>query len=107
MHAYNTICYEPSQLFGVEFQDIMQFLRSSLCTAILPYRTYFNVLILWASRKFPGIPTIERLFVLPNEIMSKCVSIDDYGDEIALLATESPYTNLSATAVGLLFADCW
>lgn len=48
---------------------------------------------------FQVILTIERLFVLPNEIMSKRASIDDYRDKVALLAKESLDTNLRATVV--------
>jgi hypothetical protein len=46
---------------------------------------------------------IERPFVLSIKIISECVSIDHHRDSVALLATESPYTNLSATAVHLAF----
>lgn len=45
------------------------------------------------------MPTTEKLFVLHIKVMSKCSSIDDNRDQVALFATESPYTNLSATAV--------
>jgi hypothetical protein len=49
------------------------------------------------------MPIIERLFVLSIKIVSECASVDDHRNEVALLATESPYTNLSATAVYLAF----
>ena len=45
------------------------------------------------------MPTTSRVFVLLIKVTSKCTSIDDHRDQVALLATESPYTNLSATAV--------
>ena len=43
--------------------------------------------------------TTETLYVLPTEIMSECAYIFDHRDQVALLAIESPYTYLSATAV--------
>lgn len=40
--------------------------------------------------------------------MSKFASIGDHRDQVALLATESPYTNLGATAAFIIWAhfDC-
>lgn len=47
------------------------------------------MLILYATRRIPGILTIEGLSVLPHvESLSKCANIDDYRDEVTLLATE-------------------
>ena len=42
---------------------------------------------------------MDTLYVLPIEMMSECASIVDGREQAALLAIESPYTNLSGSAV--------
>lgn len=56
------------------------------------------MLILYATRKIPGIPTIEILSDLPNEIISKCAVFDGYKAKFALLTIETPYKSLSPIA---------
>lgn len=65
---------------------------------------YVNVPTLSAMRRFSGMLTTERPFVLPTKLISKCASIEDHRGWVVLLATESLYTNLSATAVPVLAA---
>jgi hypothetical protein len=45
------------------------------------------------------MPSFEMLFNLPISFMNGCASIDDHRDQVTLLAIESPYPDLSATAV--------
>ena len=65
----------------------------------LPFSSYPNALIPQAVCKTSGFPTTETLCVLLIKIVSKCASIVDHRGQVALLAIESPYTNLSGSAV--------
>lgn len=99
----------PSSCLGLEARQWLEWMQQgwghvpnngySSCAQVcilLQYRSHLDVLILSAMWRSSGSPAIERLFFLPVEIVSRCAVIENYRDKVALLATESPYTNLRA-----------